>query len=35
MPAYDLTAPYTPNSDQPPTIKQVVKGVNGGERHQT
>ena len=35
MPAYDLTAPYSPKGDQPTAIKQLVKGVNGGERYQT
>ena len=35
MPAFDLTAPYTPKGDQPTAIKQLVAGVNGGERYQT
>ncbi|ABB33859.1 excinuclease ABC, B subunit [Synechococcus sp. CC9605] len=35
MPAYDLTAPYSPKGDQPTAIEQLVKGVNGGERYQT
>ena len=35
MPAYDLTAPYTPKGDQPTAITQLVKGVNGGSRYQT
>ena len=35
MPAYDLTAPYSPKGDQPTAIKQLVQGVNGGERYQT
>ena len=34
-PQYDLTAPYTPQGDQPTAIAQLVKGVNGGERYQT
>ena len=35
MPAFDLTAPYSPKGDQPTAIQQLVKGVNGGERYQT
>ena len=35
MPAFDLTAPYSPKGDQPTAIKQLVEGVNGGERYQT
>ena len=35
MPAYDLTAPYTPKGDQPTAIKQLVKGVKDGQRYQT
>lgn len=35
MPAYDLTAPYRPKGDQPTAIKQLVAGVNKGERYQT
>ena len=35
MPAYDLTAPYSPKGDQPTAIEQLVKGVNGGQRYQT
>ena len=35
MPAYDLTAPYSPKGDQPTAIKQLVQGVNGGKRYQT
>ena len=35
MPAYDLTAPYTPKGDQPTAITQLVEGVNGGSRYQT
>ena len=35
MPAYDLTAPYSPKGDQPTAIKQLVAGVNGGQRYQT
>ena len=35
MPAYDLTAPYTPKGDQPTAITQLVEGVNGGRRYQT
>ena len=35
MPAYDLTAPYSPKGDQPTAIKQLVQGVNSGERYQT
>ena len=35
MPAYDLSAPYSPKGDQPTAIKQLVEGVNGGQRYQT
>ena len=35
MPAYDLTAPYTPKGDQPTAIAQLVDGVNDGQRYQT
>ena len=35
MPAYDLTAPYSPKGDQPTAIEQLVKGVQSGERYQT
>ena len=35
MPAYDLTAPYSPKGDQPTAIKQLVEGVNAGQRYQT
>jgi excinuclease ABC subunit B len=35
MPAYELSAPYSPKGDQPTAIKQLVQGVNGGERFQT
>ena len=35
MPAYDLTAPYSPKGDQPTAIKQLVEGVKRGERYQT
>ena len=35
MPAFDLTAPYSPKGDQPTAITQLVDGVNGGERYQT
>ena len=35
MPAYDLTAPYSPKGDQPTAITQLVDGVNGGRRYQT
>ena len=35
MPAYDLTAPYSPKGDQPSAIEQLVAGVNSGERYQT
>ena len=35
MPAYDLSAPYSPKGDQPTAIKQLVEGVNGGRRYQT
>ena len=35
MPAYELSAPYTPKGDQPTAISKLVEGVNGGERYQT
>ena len=35
MPAYELSAPYTPKGDQPTAIAKLVKGVNAGERYQT
>ena len=35
MPAYELSAPYTPKGDQPTAISKLVDGVNGGERYQT
>ena len=35
MPAFELTAPYSPKGDQPTAIAQLVEGVNGGERYQT
>ena len=35
MPAYQLSAPYTPKGDQPTAISKLVEGVNGGERYQT
>ncbi|MDA9889423.1 excinuclease ABC subunit UvrB [Synechococcus sp. AH-224-G16] len=35
MPAYELSAPYTPKGDQPTAIAKLVDGVNGGERYQT
>ena len=35
MAAYNLTAPYSPKGDQPTAIKQLVRGVQGGERYQT
>ena len=35
MPAFDLTAPYSPKGDQPTAINQLVRGVNSGTRYQT
>ncbi len=35
MPAYELSAPYTPKGDQPTAIAQLVEGVNRGKRYQT
>ncbi len=35
MPAYELSAPYTPKGDQPSAIAQLVEGVNLGKRYQT
>ncbi len=35
MPAYELSAPYTPKGDQPTAIAQLVEGVNLGKRYQT
>ena len=32
MPAYDLTAPYSPKGDQPTAITQLVEGVNDGRQ---
>jgi excinuclease ABC subunit B len=32
---FKLTSEYTPMGDQPQAIKQLVKGVEGGEPHQT
>ena len=35
MPAYDISAPYSPSGDQPKAIEKLVKGLNSGERYQT
>jgi len=35
LPAFDLTAPYSPKGGSPTAIAQLVEGVNGGERYQT
>jgi len=35
MPAYELSAPYTPKGDQPTAIAKLVEGVNAGKRYQT
>ncbi|WP_342514551.1 excinuclease ABC subunit UvrB [Sporosarcina sp. FSL K6-1522] len=32
---FNLQAPYTPQGDQPSAIKQLVDGLNRGEKHQT
>jgi len=32
---FRLVAPYTPKGDQPRAIEKLVKGMKGGERHQT
>ncbi len=32
---FRLVAPYTPTGDQPKAIKQLVSGLEAGERHQT
>ena len=34
MTAYELSAPYSPQGDQPTAIKRLL-GVNNGERYQT
>ncbi len=35
MPEFNLTAPYSPNGDQPMAINQLVQGVCSGQRYQT
>ena len=35
MSSFGLTAPYSPKGDQPTAIRQLVAGVNQGERYQT
>ncbi len=32
---YTLTSEYVPAGDQPKAIEQLVKGIDGGEKHQT
>ena len=32
---FNLQAPYTPDGDQPDAIKQLIKGLEEGKRHQT
>ena len=32
---FNLQAPYTPQGDQPAAIKQLIEGLNKGEKHQT
>src|SRR5688572_21075126 len=32
---FKLTSVYQPTGDQPGAIKQLIKGVEGGEQHQT
>lgn len=32
---FNLQAPYTPQGDQPSAIKQLIEGLNRGEKHQT
>lgn len=32
---FNLQAPYTPDGDQPEAIKQLLKGLEEGKRHQT
>ena len=32
---FNLQAPYTPEGDQPDAIKQLIKGLEEGKRHQT
>ncbi|MDA0986445.1 MAG: excinuclease ABC subunit UvrB [Bacteroidetes bacterium] len=32
--AYDLVSDYTPQGDQPEAIKQLIEGINRGDKHQ-
>lgn len=31
---FNLVSKYTPNGDQPNAIKELVDGINNGEKHQ-
>ena len=31
---FNLVTKYTPNGDQPNAIKELVKGINNGKKHQ-
>ena len=33
--SFNLQSPYSPAGDQPTAIKQLVEGLNDGERYQT
>ena len=33
--SFNLHAPYSPAGDQPNAIKQLVEGIEDGERYQT
>ncbi len=35
MPQFKLTSPYKPSGDQPQAIKQIVAGIEGGDKAQT
>ncbi|KUP05670.1 excinuclease ABC subunit B [Bacillus coahuilensis m2-6] len=35
MNVFDLQSPYSPQGDQPAAIKEIVKGIQDGKRHQT
>jgi excinuclease ABC subunit B len=34
MPAFNLVSPFKPSGDQPEAIRQLVEGLNEGQRHQ-
>ncbi len=35
MPQFNLVSPYQPTGDQPSAIRQLVNGLNAGDKHQT